>query len=90
MPDALTHGAHEIGPVTRGRRWSYQPVSFSVPTWQSWASAWCWCCPQFLLPPIGRMAFGIAYAIAAAVLVIAVFRSSDGKVAPAGRPRSSD
>ncbi|HLS43797.1 MAG TPA: hypothetical protein VK045_00040, partial [Ornithinicoccus sp.] len=31
--------------------------------------------PQFSLPPVGRMAFGIAYAGAAAVLVAATLRA---------------
>lgn len=44
------------------RRWTAWPVGVGVAL----------VLPQFLLPPIGRMAFGVAYALAATVLVVAV------------------
>lgn len=43
--------------------------------------------PQFYLPPTGRMAFGVLYAVAAAVLVVAVARQprQSRRVRPARR-----
>lgn len=39
--------------------------------------------PQFYLPPVGRMAFGLAYAAAAAVLLTAVLRAGPDLPRPA-------
>lgn len=40
--------------------------------------------PQFYLPPVGRMAFGVLYAVAAGIFLLAVLRHSQGEQ-PAGR-----
>lgn len=39
--------------------------------------------PQFYLPPTGRIAFGITYAVAAAILAVATLRGAEAT--PAGR-----
>lgn len=56
--------------ATRSGRWT-------APTWAAWplAIGAALVLPQFSLPPAGRMAFGVAFAVCAAVLVVAAQRA---------------
>lgn len=70
--------------AVRSERWN-------GPAWAAWplATAVVGVLPQFYLPPTGRMAFGIAYAVAALLLAVSAWRSSrsDGQSPTSFFPR---
>lgn len=69
---AWHRGARSLG----RRRWAAWPLAGLVAL----------VLPQYYLPPIGRMAFGVAYLAATALLVAAVTRGSDAKSAGRSLP----
>jgi hypothetical protein len=67
--------------AVRSGRWT-------APAWAGWplGVAAALVLPQFLLPPAGRVAFGLAYAAAAAVLAVAARRARPSRMAGGQSP----
>ncbi len=65
--------------IAVGRAW--QRGRFSGPAWAAWplGGAVALFLPQFFLPPVGRMAYGVGYLVAALLLAAAAWRSGAGQ-----------
>lgn len=72
--------------------WAWQRAvrsgTWSAPSWAAWplAAGAVLVLPQYSLPPAGRIAFGVAFAVAAGVLAVAAHRAQSPSVL---RPRET-